>query len=541
MIHAISIRNFKAFDTLEVELPPFAVVAGPNNSGKSTLLQAIATWSELANLWKNENPDLAREDDRNFPSFEINIAKLRSLSVADSSGIWKDRQVQSSVSLGVRANDWDRAITFELIHGSREVVSVRPTKETLESDLESYMRVPVTAMYVSASSGIAREESEYAPRTVLSYLANGRGGEVLRTMLTAVSEDSDDGKWEELCRTIYSFFGYELLRPSVSTTIYARYRHDSDGQSYDLSNAASGVLQLLMVQAALLYEDSSILLIDEPDAHLHASLKDKMYRHLREHAELNNRQTIIATHSTRMINAVAHEDERNLLFVWRDKIAPISRRKASDIMVLEHEYVLHAEMEKAVLYLEGRTDLDILREWARVLEHRAQKILDAPFYVETGQKKGGQKFSKDHFESLRYMVWTLRGLEIRDGNSRTEEEKSLQIERAPEGLVLIFWRRYEIENYLVHPLALKRFLMTRHGVQNADEHIRMYVSGIYYQEPFVFVPGEGKGSDIIDNIMRHAGVKINKSQYYMIAAQMEKSEIHPDIEEALDRIADHFL
>lgn len=124
MIHAISISNFKAFDTLEVELPPFAVVAGPNNSGKSTLLQAIATWSELANLWKNENPDLAREDDRNFPSFEINIAKLRSLSVADSSGIWKDRQVQSSMSLGVRANDWDRAIAFELIHGSREVVSV---------------------------------------------------------------------------------------------------------------------------------------------------------------------------------------------------------------------------------------------------------------------------------------------------------------------------------------------------------------------------------------------------------------------------------
>lgn len=402
------------------------------------------------------------------------------------------------------------------------------------------MRVPVTAMYVSASSGIAREESEYAPRTVLSYLANGRGGEVLRTMLTAVSEDSDDGKWEELCRTIHSFFGYELLRPSASTTIYAGYRHDSNGQSYDLSNAASGFLQLLMVQAALLYENSSTLLIDEPDAHLHALLKDKMYRHLREQAKLKNRQMIIATHSTRIINAAGREAEKILRFVWKDKVGVISQREVEKIMDLEYEHILHAELRGAVLYIEGSTDLAILREWARVLEHRAQSFLDTPFYVTTGQESDRLNFSKKHFGSLRYAVPNLRGIEIRDGNNKSEGEKSGQKKNMPKNLFLEFWKCYEIENYLVHPQSLKRFLTIEHAVQNADDHIGMYVRGINYTEAFESMSKEKeKGSDIIGNIMHCAGVKIDKSQYYVIARQMREDEIHPNIKEILDKIAEY--
>ena len=42
MIRRVSIKNFKRFR--EEELADTVVLAGPNNAGKSTLLQAIATW-----------------------------------------------------------------------------------------------------------------------------------------------------------------------------------------------------------------------------------------------------------------------------------------------------------------------------------------------------------------------------------------------------------------------------------------------------------------------------------------------------------------
>jgi predicted ATPase len=40
----LEIRNFKVFSHTEIELGPVTVLCGPNNSGKTTALQAIAKW-----------------------------------------------------------------------------------------------------------------------------------------------------------------------------------------------------------------------------------------------------------------------------------------------------------------------------------------------------------------------------------------------------------------------------------------------------------------------------------------------------------------
>lgn len=64
MIRRIDIRNFKKFKQLRFDAPPFSVIAGPNNSGKTSLLQAVAAWSEIGYRWRKKwrggAPDLAR-------------------------------------------------------------------------------------------------------------------------------------------------------------------------------------------------------------------------------------------------------------------------------------------------------------------------------------------------------------------------------------------------------------------------------------------------------------------------------------------------
>jgi len=51
MIHKVVIQNFKKFEHLEFTLLDHLVIAGPNSSGKTTLLQAIVSWAELALQW----------------------------------------------------------------------------------------------------------------------------------------------------------------------------------------------------------------------------------------------------------------------------------------------------------------------------------------------------------------------------------------------------------------------------------------------------------------------------------------------------------
>ena len=44
MIERVTIRGFKKFQEVTFNLPGHIVIAGPNNTGKSTVLQAIAAW-----------------------------------------------------------------------------------------------------------------------------------------------------------------------------------------------------------------------------------------------------------------------------------------------------------------------------------------------------------------------------------------------------------------------------------------------------------------------------------------------------------------
>ena len=56
MIRAVTIRRFKRFEEVTFELTGrHVVLAGPNNMGKTTILQAIAAWSLAFQRWKELN------------------------------------------------------------------------------------------------------------------------------------------------------------------------------------------------------------------------------------------------------------------------------------------------------------------------------------------------------------------------------------------------------------------------------------------------------------------------------------------------------
>ena len=61
MIHTVRIRGFKRFGEVEFRLPGHVVLAGPNNTGKTTVLQAIASWSLALRRWRELNDFNSRQ------------------------------------------------------------------------------------------------------------------------------------------------------------------------------------------------------------------------------------------------------------------------------------------------------------------------------------------------------------------------------------------------------------------------------------------------------------------------------------------------
>lgn len=322
MINKVVINNFKKFEHLEFELPDHLVIAGPNNFGKTTLLQAIAAWSEIAFHWSNNKPDLAREEDGNYPSINLNLLNFHSVPLADFDHLWPSKNVQHPTSLWLDTDQW--TIGFEVLYKEQELAAIRPAKKVKEDDLEQYIREPLISIYVSPLSGLDIKEKFFNPEVIPAQLARAQAGSVLRNLLLAISQETQ--KWQALQEVVHSFFDYELGHPSGAAEILARYRHSAQSPFYDLSSAASGFLQVLLVYAAVLYKEASIVLIDEPDAHLHILLQDKMYRKLCEYTRQNRSQLIIATHSERLINAAGQDNLRLLA----NELKKVNNKKLKD-------------------------------------------------------------------------------------------------------------------------------------------------------------------------------------------------------------------
>jgi len=531
MINKVVVNNFKKFEYLEFDLPAHVVIVGQNNSGKTTLLQAIACWTELASRWTINFPDFARENDGNYPSIRLNILTFQTVPLVDFDHLWNHKNVHSPTSIWLHTKSWK--IGFEIIYFERELAVIRPMKEVDENDIDKYLGQPINSTYISPSTGLDLKEPLYDSVVIPNRLALRQGGSILRNLLLRISQDSD--KWNELRSIVRSFFGFELDPPSPTAEIYIRYRHSISDTSYELSSAASGFLQILMIYATLLYQESSVILIDEPDAHLHILLQNKIYQDIQKYTRQADSQLIIATHSEHLINAVQKDDLRVLgseLYTITDK------PKITDTLYLPNVDICNAQTEPGILYIEGPTDILILKQWARILEHPLLRFLESPFVWETAQNEWP---STRHFSALREVASDLRGVELRDSNGRDRNK----MPKLPGGMILTYWERYEIESYLIHPDAIIRFVAENQGEQIAKKvgtfiskelPLRVY-ENIFDTSDY---HRQIKAKNLLSQFFNSSLLNIHERDFYKIAAQMKTEEIHPEVIEKLNKIAEHF-
>ena len=527
VLRKVEVKNFKVFDEETFELPEHLVVVGPNNCGKTSLLQAIATWSEIANHWFETNPDFVRSDDGNYPTAHLNLRLFNSVPLPNFQHLWHGKRVTAPIAIRVETSAW--RVGFEVVHSATELAGVRPMQDVPEEDLARCQERPPTVVHVPPISRLPVEEQPLTENGVRAFVRSGQIATVLRNVLALVRQDA--AKWGHLQEIVRQFFGYELLSPSIGAQVIALYRHRADGEAYDLSVAASGFLQVLASYAALLYEDASVILIDEPDAHLHLLLQEMAYRELLLFASRANSQLVIATHSEVVIKRAMHAHLRLLGHGLRE--IP-NKQHIDDVLRLENTVLMLAETEPGILYVEGASDIPNLRAWAQVTDHSVLGFLRRPFWFPTASG-AGRNSATSHFRALRKMVPKVSGVELRDGDAPMPR-------RVPAGLLPLRWRNKEIESYLLHPVALERFVRQTSG-DSAAAGVQRYMKRRLPPDLFD-APFEAslvtEGSVALDEILQEAGIPLKKTEYWQIAAQMRPDEVHPEVREKLDAIADHF-
>ncbi len=549
MIRSVRIRGFKRFADETFPLDGNVVLAGPNNTGKTTVLQAIAAWSLALNHWKALNDDNRRNGYTRAPIARqaFSAVPLRAYDL-----LWNERGYTGSIEIEVRS-DRGWTLTMELLADSTEQIYVRPTANTDPAALHAATWM---AVYVPPMSGLSTNETVFNRPMQDVLLGQGKPGDVLRNLLL---EAHASAAWVDLHDSIRRLFGYDLLPPTVAGAyILAEYTTRPGGPRFDIASAGSGFQQVMMLLAFLHARQGSVLLVDEPDAHLHVILQDAIYAELQSVAARYGSQLIVATHSEVIINSVDPAELCMVLDKPRRLVDATERKKlAESLGVLTQTDIALALQAPGILYLEGTTDLHILREWARILGHPAEKTLTTSLFwkptVWEPRTGGAGVKAADHYQALQLVRSDLPGLILLDGD---DNPKITDSQINGQGLQRLRWRWYEIESYLLHPAALDRFVERQVGPgamsAQARADLRTHIEKILQREfllapwnpiPLVatYLQKTKARTEILPPMLTAAGLPgFPYTRYHEIAAVMLPGEIHPEVIEKLDALQKAF-
>jgi hypothetical protein len=470
MLTKLVIRNFKRFEDVEIPLSSPVVFIGPNNSGKTTALQAFALWELGLRRWKEKRGAGAPEK---RPGVNINRRDLfvpgddakqlwRKLHVRDVqklNGRQETKNVRIDILVGGNTNgkDWECGLEFDF--SNEESFACRPMRIE-DGKQPKRMSIPEEASNVEIAflppmSGVSSTETRLDNGAINVRLGDGRTAEVLRNLCYALSSIKDDQKkasaWTTLVSQMYDLFKVKLDAPEYIPErgeIQMTYRDEYDIR-LDLSCTGRGLQQTLLLFAYLALHPGAVLLLDEPDAHLEILRQREIYLKLRESARESGSQLIIASHSEEVLNQAASMDDGSVVaFLGKPHRIPAnstsSVKKALNSVRYDQYYL--AEQIGWVLYLEDHTDLSILQAFAEKLNHPVASKLKAPFLFSIGNipSKG-----REHFYALREAKQDLVGFLLVDSDAP-------DLQKAP-ALMEMKWMRREIENYICQPETLEAF------------------------------------------------------------------------------------
>jgi predicted ATPase len=545
MIERVTIRRFKRFEEVTFDLPGHIVLAGPNNTGKTTMLQAVAAWDLAITRWKQLN-DFQRHRGA-YTRAPIARQAFSAVPLRAFDLLWNERQYFGSIEIEVQSKkDW--TVAMELIADSSEQVYVRPKP----ADPGMVRQAQLNTVFVPPMTGLSTAEPVYQRPKVDQLLGQGKPGDIIRNLLV---EAHQTAAWDVLKDSIQRLFRYELLPPdSTGADIIAEYKAHSGGPRLDIASAGSGFQQVLMLLTFLHTRPGSILLLDEPDAHLHVILQDAIYGELRSVAARQNSQLIIATHSEVIINSV---EPRELCMLMNQPTildTVVDRTRLADSLgILTHTDVMLAQDAPGILYVEGYTDINILMEWAKILGHPVYQTLTTQLFWRPSvwEPRPGARGVKaeDHYQAIQLVRPGLPGLMLLDGddNPRVPETPI-----TGQGLQRLRWRRYEIESYLIHPATLERFVEKEVGAgalsAEAKKDMRAYLeetfTPVFLQHPLkpnplvdAYLQQRKARTEVLPPILAAAGLHgFPYTRFNEIASVMLPEEIHAEVKEKLDAI-----
>jgi AAA domain, putative AbiEii toxin, Type IV TA system/AAA domain len=498
MLREVTFHRFKQFKDEVVTLRPEGVtlLAGGNNAGKSSVLHGLAVWQFCKTAIEMERGGDAFLAGSTRQGLGLGDDQFSPIDVPSLKHLWTNLATQKGdepdgYTLKIRCSwgdDGPRYLEFGL-----SLANDRLFIKATDSNLDASHRIPRLA-YLPPFAGITAREMRLPGAIRRRRIGEGLAGAILRNLLLdmyitntskrvalregrAKIRDADlkhlreTDPWELLQVTLretfsaeldiapfseeyHSYISVEVVKGGVDGYKLKRY---PNYHSRDLMVEGSGFLQWLSVFALALDPSNDVLLFDEPDAHLHASLQDHLLERLGELAGTMTKQVLIATHSTEILRAAEPES----ILEFRARGAPrylrADHQKIGLLAGLGADYAPRLDRlrrTKRLLFVEGTSDLLVLR----ILGDKIGEPV-SPRWVEW-RTTLGHKERRQLYRALSEEISDLVAVSLRDRDdeaaSSVEADLRDKVIDESVGFLCRKWRRRHIETYLLWPEAIAR-------------------------------------------------------------------------------------
>lgn len=528
-VKKVELKKFKKYKDASILLNnELSLLVGGNNSGKSSLLQAMATWQFCKTLLEIEKGRKSWTSAATNQGLGLSIVDFTPMFIPTLSHLWTNLKSQKQTeadgyTLKIKLY-WDNQSGIEKfleigLSLANDRLFIKNTSSNLTLDeivnqdgLPDDTNIPQIA-YLPPFAGITDREMRMSPAMRNRLIGQGLSGGVIRNSLYDIHLENQrkrillkDGKtkissrdltvlrsndaWEILQKTLFDLFSIKIEITPFNEQYHSYLRVDCvsgsvNGYQFtkhpnfnarDIMVEGSGFLQWLSVYTLALSEEFNVILLDEPDAHLHTQLQKNLTERLEDITIQKGKQVLLATHSTELIRA--YEPSKILALAHsRGKYLSSDDDKIGLLSGIGTMYSpkIHKLTEgKRLLIVEGVSDERFLKKIFTKLE------LTWPSNIVTWYWTGKSSERYQLYRQLKNHIQDLKAISIRDRDddcdaSVDENLKDKNTSYADTNFQALKWRRRHIENYFLDKSAISlaagvdeetvhRFFAEQHGL-----------------------------------------------------------------------------
>lgn len=300
MLESVRVQRFKSISDATVSLGRVTLLVGPNNAGKSSILHAIQFSVSVAQSLRLDNVATWAGDTLSgtLSSQQLVYTPLRDVHALAAGG---NLRQDANQAISVTLTTADLGTTnVQVRRGKNKNISVTITGAQLGRRMES-LDQPYSVV-APGLAGIPAFEEYRSPGLVQRAAAKGDANGVFRNVLWLLNQRPD--AWNE--------FSYRLQKIFPDLRIEVSFNADVDeviqafavreDTSLPIDSCGTGVLQAIQTLAYIGLYKPQVLILDEPDSHLHPDNQRRLARLLDDVTRETGLQVVISTHSRHFLD-----------------------------------------------------------------------------------------------------------------------------------------------------------------------------------------------------------------------------------------------